>query len=276
MPELPEVETIVRQLRPQILFKKIDKVEILRTSQWKGTNPEQAVSQLTGNMFNQVSRRAKFIIFTLHDEFQLIIHLRMSGKLMWTDNWIPINQYSRTIFYFVDHSSLQFNDTRALGTLKLYRPNEVPKNIKTLGIEPLSPAFTIFIFKQLLDQSNLEIKDFLMDQKRIAGIGNIYANEILFRSSIHPQRKTKSLSINEIETLFQTIPQVLQAAITSMGTTIGNKHSDYRTIYNVNGEFQSFLQVYGRKGESCYVCGTPIQRIVQKGRSSFFCYSCQR
>lgn len=276
MPELPEVETIVKQLKSHILGKKIAKVEILRSSQWKGTSPKNVIALLTNNLFKNISRRAKFIIFELKDEFRLIIHLRMSGKLIWTESWIPIDKYSRTIFYFEDGSSLQFNDTRALGTLQLADHKSQPECLKKLGIEPLSNDFKFDGLKQLLANSKLEIKDFLMDQKKIVGIGNIYASEILFHCRIHPKRVAKSLKATEVENLFSVIPQVLRAAIAHMGTTIGNNASDYRNVYNIEGDFQSLLQVYARMGEPCYNCSEPIIRIVQKGRSSYFCKKCQR
>ena len=276
MPELPEVETIVRQLKPQILNKKIVKVEIFRISQWKGTSPEDIVSPVTINLFKNISRRAKYIIFELNNGFFLLIHLRMSGKLIWTESWTPIDKYSRTIFYFEDESSLQFNDTRALGTLEVIKPDQQPECLKKLGIEPLDKEFTYDLLKRLIIKSKLEIKDFLMDQKKIVGIGNIYANEILFHCKIHPKRVANSLKPDEVENLFQFIPQVLNTAIAHMGTTIGNKASDYRSVYNVEGTFQSLLQVYGRANEPCYNCSKPIIRIIQKGRSSFCCENCQK
>ena len=274
MPELPEVETIVQQLKPQIQDRKIIKTEILRSSQWK--NPENAVFILENSTIKQISRRAKFIIFELENGFRLIIHLRMTGKLIWNENLYARDRYARTIFHLDNGSHLQYIDTRALGRLEIVAPNFEPDCLKKLGIEPLDDDFQIDILRQLLDKSKLEIKDFLIDQKKIAGIGNIYANEILFRSGIHPKRVSSSLTAPETERLFHTIPKVLSTAISRMGTTLGNKVSDYRNVYGKNGDFQTFLQVYGRTGEPCLTCGEPIIRIVQKGRSSFVCENCQK
>ena len=276
MPELPEVETIIRQLKPHILKKKIVKVEIFRPKQWKTITPQNAITLLTNNTFEKITRRAKFIIFELKDGFRLIIHLRMSGKLIWSDSWAPIDKYTRSIFCFEDKSSIQFNDTRALGTLEIISPGTQPACLKKLGIEPLNDEYKIDALNRLLAKSKLEIKDFLMNQKNIVGIGNIYASEILFRCRIHPKRITNSFNSVEIKKLFQTIPQLLNTAIANMGTTIGNNVSDYRSAYNIEGDFQQFLQVYGRKDEPCYNCGGMIIRIVQKGRSSFLCENCQK
>ncbi|MCI0493370.1 DNA-formamidopyrimidine glycosylase, partial [candidate division KSB1 bacterium] len=137
MPELPEVETIVRQLAPHILHKKIVKVEIFRPAQWKMTPPEKAINILTNNSMQRIHRRAKFIHIELENDFRLVLHLRMSGKLIWQNNWDLVDQYTRTIFYFEDHSSLQFNDTRALGTLDIFAPDCRPDCLEKLGIEPL-------------------------------------------------------------------------------------------------------------------------------------------
>ena len=275
MPELPEVETIVRQLKPHILAQKICNVVIFRANQWKGKTPQEAINILVNNSFANICRRAKFIIFELNNGWRLIIHLRMSGKLIRTESWAPLDKYSRSIFYFENKTSMQFNDTRALGTLEIVQPGLQPECLKKLGIEPLGDQFKIDLLNRLLSKSRLEIKDFLMDQKRIAGIGNIYANEILFHCGIHPKRATNSLNPTETEKLYRIIPQILRAAIANMGTTIGKKASDYRTVYNIDGDFQEFLKVYGRKNEPCYNCGTPITRIVQKGRSSYCCDKCQ-
>ncbi len=276
MPELPEVETIVRQLRPHILNKKITNVHIFRPGQWKQSNPDDAARILTTDSFTNISRRAKFITLKMATKYTLVIHLRMSGKLIWVQNCEPINKYTRTLFCFEDNSSLQFNDTRALGTIDLYVPETRPECLEKLGIEPLGNHFNADILKELLASSRLEIKDFLMNQNKVCGIGNIYANEILFRCKIHPRRIANIITCDEIMCLAQTIPDVLKAAIERMGTTLGHSASDFRTVYNIEGDFQSLLTVYGRAGESCDECGNEIKRIVQKGRSSFFCENCQK
>lgn len=276
MPELPEVETIVRQLQEQIIDKIITKIEILRSDQWKLNRPDDVMCSLKKQHISQVSRRAKFILINFRSGCQLIIHLRMTGKLIWSPHKPDIDKFTRTIFYFTDGSNLQFNDTRALGSLIFLNCGEQYPSLEKLGVEPLSDDWHLENLRSMCQKSSLTMKDFLMDQNKIAGIGNIYANEILFRSGIHPQRRVNTLLDMEIEKLFHVIPKVLELAVQKMGTTLGNKVSDYRSVYNIRGEFQNILTVYGREGKSCLKCGTPIIRIKQKDRSSYVCETCQK
>lgn len=275
MPELPEVETIVRQLRPQIVGQIIRQVDIRRPGQWKRNDVTDVTLRMTGRRFSATNRRAKFILCEMDDGQRLIIHLRMSGKLLLADSYRPIDRYSRIIWCFENGNSLQFNDTRALGTLELLFPGESSDSLERLGVEPLGEAFRLANLRDALAASRRPIKLFLLDQTKVVGIGNIYANEILYRCRIHPQRQTNTLSEKEIEKLFHIIPQVLQAAIDHMGTTLGDKFSDYRTVYNISGDFQTLLNVYNREGEPCLACGSTIERIVLGGRSSFVCPQCQ-
>ncbi|MDZ7318405.1 MAG: DNA-formamidopyrimidine glycosylase [candidate division KSB1 bacterium] len=276
MPELPEVETIVRQLQEHLIGKVIARVEILRPSQWKQNDPTLISGQLIGAKITRIHRRAKFILVDFHLGCQLMIHLRMTGKLIWAPKELPPDKFTRTIFFFTDGSSLHFSDTRALGRLVLLNCSETAGSLARLGIEPLSPAWQIQNIKPLFKQSRLTMKDFLLDQTKIAGIGNIYANEILFRAGIHPERRALTLTDEETERLFHIIPKVLELAIEKMGTSIGDKISDYRSVYNEQGEFQNILAVYGREGKPCLKCGARIIRIKQKSRSSFVCENCQK
>jgi formamidopyrimidine-DNA glycosylase len=276
MPELPEVETIVRQLKEQIVDKVIKKIDILRPDQWKLNQLIQVERALNHQCIIDISRRAKFILINFKSGCQLIIHLRMTGKLILSPGKPEINKFTRTIFYFSDGSSLEFNDTRALGSLIFLNCGAEYPSLKKLGVEPLSDDWRLEYLKSICQKSTLTMKDFLLDQNKIAGIGNIYANEILFRAGIHPKRRANTLSDEEIEKLFNFIPKVLELAVQKMGTTLGNKVSDYRSVYNVEGEFQNILAVYGREGEPCLKCGNLIVRIKQKDRSSFVCEHCQK
>lgn len=276
MPELPEVETIVRQLRDPLLGQEIKKIKILRPSQWMFNNPKSVGKFLKDKKIKSINRRAKFIYIDFEDNCQLLIHLRMSGKLIWSDGKPAIDKYTRTIFYFKSNSSLQFNDTRALGVLKYFQKKQRDAWQSKIGIEPLGENWKIDFLKKLLSKSRLDIKSFLMNQKIIAGIGNIYSNEILFLSEIHPQRIANTLTKTEIELLYKNIPKILQLAIDKMGTSLGDGVSNFRSVYNIEGEFQNIIKVYGRENENCFKCGSPIVRIKQKGRSSYFCGVCQR
>ena len=275
MPELPEVETIVRQLRSQIVDLTIKQVKILRPSQWKQNNPNLVEKSLKNKIIKYINRRAKFIYINFEDECQLVFHLRMTGKLIWSDAEPKIDNYSRTIFYFSSGSSLQFNDTRALGTLVFLTPDKKDTWMTKLGLEPLGKDLDFEKLQELIQKSKLDMKSFLLDQTKIAGVGNIYASEILFRSGIQPERKTPTLSEPEMKKLHKTIPMVLQLAVDKMGTSLGDGASNFRSLYNIEGGFQKMILVYDREGEKCIKCNAPIIRIKQKGRSSYFCKKCQ-
>ncbi|NOZ63229.1 MAG: DNA-formamidopyrimidine glycosylase [Calditrichaeota bacterium] len=276
MPELPEVETIIRQLRVKVVGQVISHVEIFRASQWKLNDANEVPEKLVGKQIRQIRRQGKYIIFDFSDGGQLIIHLRMTGKLIWSERKFEKEKYTRTVFHFASGGLLQFQDTRALGTLLYLPPGDVQKFAPLTGLEPLDDCWTLDALRQRIQNSRLDAKSFLMDQKKIAGIGNIYASEILFRCQIHPERRVNELSDAEIKALFEQIPFVLNLAIEKMGTSLGDGKSNFRSVYNIEGEFQKMIQVYGREGEPCLVCGSPIIRIKQKGRSSYFCGKCQK
>jgi len=275
MPELPEVETIVRQLRDNIVGQEIESVQILRRDQWKLNDPAEMEKCLAGERIMVINRRAKFIAIDFESGNQLVIHLRMTGKLIWSPGKPLTDKFKRTVFYFTSGSSMQFNDTRALGTLTFYHSSDKDCWQKKLGLEPLNEDWQISRLKEICNKSSLQMKDLLLDQTKIAGIGNIYANEILFRAKIHPERRANTLSSREISALYRIIPEVLQLAIEKMGTSLGDGVFNYRSVYNIEGEFQNILAVYNQEGEPCLVCKSPIQRIKQKGRSSYFCGMCQ-
>ena len=219
----------------------------------------------------RIWRRGKYILFGLDDAQTLVIHLRMTGKLLYQPAGISPDKYTREVFYFADGSTLQFNDSRTFGRIYLLAPGEIIPSLAKMGPEPFSPEFSFENIRQAMRNSRLEIKDFLLNQNKIAGIGNIYASEILFACGIHPQRIVASLSEEEIAAIVKTVPAILQQAIDHNGTTFLN----YRTAENKTGEFQKMLKVYGKTAKACTRCGTAIERIVQKQRSSFFCPQCQ-
>lgn len=274
MPELPEVETIVRQIRKcgLILNNPIVKIDFFRPQRWLGIEPEEVTVRLLGRQFVDISRRGKYIILKLDDGARLVVHLRMTGKLFCSAKGDALNQFSREIFHLKDGSSLQFNDPRTLGKLYLLQPGETLEPLEKMGVEPLAAEFTREYLQQLLNSCDREIKDFLLDQTKIAGIGNIYASEVLFLCGIQPERRTGTLTPPEVKLLHQHIPAILQRSIDLKGTTV----YDFRTAENKKGSFQLELKVYGRNGEKCFKCGTEIKRIVQKQRSSYFCARCQQ
>ncbi len=276
MPELPEVETIIRQLREKVVGQVISNVQIFRPSQWKLNDANEVPEKLIGKQIHRIRRQGKYIVFDLSDGGVLIIHLRMTGKLIWSDDDFEREKYTRTVFYFASGGSLQFHDTRALGTLLFLPPDDVEKYSPVVGLEPLDESWTLETLQERIKNSKLDAKSFLMDQKKIAGIGNIYASEILFRCQIHPERRVNELTDAEIKSLYEQIPFVLNLAVEKMGTSLGDGQGNFRSVYNIEGEFQKLIRVYGREGEPCFECGSPIIRIKQKGRSSYFCGKCQR
>jgi len=263
MPELPEVETLVRQLRP-IAGTQIVDAEIL------DARLTVARDELVGAPVGGVTRRGKYIVIGLEGRGDLIVHLRMSGRLRLdrSDDEIP---YTRLILKLDTGDCLYFINPRRLGTVVLCSSGFN----KDLGVEPISSGFTIDVLAGLTRTSRAPIKQLLLDQRKIAGIGNIYAAEALWRAGIDPRRPAQSLNRAEIEALHDGITSVLFDAIEQLGTTIGTSVADYRRSSFERGSFQNRLAVYGRTRAPCERCGTPIERVVQAGRSTCYCPTCQ-
>ena len=263
MPELPEVETLVRRLTP-IAGTTIVGAEIL------DDRLTVRAADLAGASIREVKRRGKYIVIGLEDRGDLIVHLRMSGRLRLdrSEDEIP---YTRMVLRLDSGDSVYFVNPRRLGTVVL-----CPDGFdKPLGIEPTAPEFTIEALGALAATSRAPVKQLLLDQRRVAGIGNIYAAEALWRSRIDPRRSANALARKEISALHHGITSVLFDAIDQLGTTIGSSVSDYRQSPGGGGLFQSRLAVYGREGELCGRCGTSIERVVQAGRSTCYCPTCQ-
>ena len=263
MPELPEVETFVRRLQPAS-GTTIVKTDVLD----KKLRLESA--ELAGARIASITRRGKNVVFDVGAAGHLVIHLRMSGRLRLerAEDEVP---YTRLILHLDTGDSVYFINPRRLGTATLCRNGFDD----VLGVEPLSPAFTREALADLASASRAPIKHVLMDQRRIAGIGNIYAAESLWQAGIDPRRPANSLSEDESAALHGNLITVLTEAIEQLGTTLGSSVSDYRPSSEETGSFQNRLFVYGREGEDCSRCGTTIERTVQQGRSTCYCPSCQ-
>ncbi len=243
MPELPEVETICRQLARKIVGKKLGK---------------HAVAG--------VRRRAKIIIIDFKDGSSLLFHLKLTGQLVF--NGIP-SAYTRKVFYFNDGTRLVFNDARKFGWWKKI------KNTKPIekGFGPESLEIDLKTFRDILRKHpNAKIKPVLMNQKIIAGIGNIYSDEILFAAKINPLRKSGTLDSQETRQIHLNIKKILAKAIQYRGTTA----RDYLDVYGRTGDYAKYLKVYGKEGKKCYRCGGLIKRIKLGGRSAHFCPHCQK
>jgi len=274
MPELPEVETVCRGLALHIPGQRITEVKVNRR-QLRIALPDNFENLLIGRTVTAVTRRAKYILIHLDNADIWLVHLGMSGNMVLHEA-IP-NEYRKhdhIIVSLTPHFTLVFNDARRFGLMTLIPKAELESHVllANLGKEPFDAEMTAVYFHATLQKSQSPIKLAIMDQRKIVGVGNIYACEALFRSSIAPERKASSLTQAESGLLLTTIQTVLNEAIASGGSTL----RDYVRSSGDAGYFQHHFQVYGKAGEPCPVCDTPISIIRQSGRSTFFCRVCQK
>jgi formamidopyrimidine-DNA glycosylase len=271
MPELPEVETIVRGLKRTVLGKKIKAIKIV-PSRVLQNNPGYLKQNLTGLKIMSVKRRGKNIILQLSGGNLILIHLGMTGNLIYLKRPAPLKKHDHLNMEFSDKSQLRYNDPRKFGKFKLVKSTRIENigDLKSLGPEPLEITENDFI--RLVQTRKGRIKSTLLNQKFIAGIGNIYADEVLFEAKIHPEEKPCNISPNRLKKLHQAIQKILKKAIKSGGSSIDN----YLDIEGRQGLFQLQHKVYGKKGRPCLRCGTKIKRIVVSQRSSYFCPECQK
>lgn len=275
MPELPEVETVRQSLLPVVLGKPLKTVDVYYERILQHISPQEFRKRLLGNSFLDVTRRGKYLIFALEENYELVAHLRMTGRLVfYSHESIPMAKHTSAVFGFGSQGALRFEDVRKFATLDLVKGGEYTqiKGLKTLGVEPLSPEFSSAKLQELLGNRSTKIKGLLLDQTKIAGLGNIYADESLFLAGIHPERPANTLEEGEIERLHGAIREVLQEAIANQGTTL----RDYRTGFGQEGSFQNKLLVYGKKGGKCPRCGVVLKHKKVAGRTSHFCPTCQR
>ncbi len=263
MPELPEVETFVRQLQP-LVGQVIQRVDVLDDR--LGLNE----TSLVGSRIAAVERRGKWIVLRLQDRGDLVVHLRMSGRLR-THCSERETRYTRMRLHMNSGETVYFVNPRRLGTATHHVEGFQPE----VGIDPIDRLFTPSALETLAARSRSPVKLFLMDQRRIAGVGNIYASEALWRCGISPHRSANSLSPSEIRRLHRSLVSVLNDAIAQQGTTLGEGISHYAPIAGEAGEFGNRLSVYGRTSEPCERCGTTIARVKQGGRSTYYCSHCQ-
>ena len=272
MPELPEVETLRRQLGKTIVGKKINQVEILRTKSFQGKK-----QKLIGQTVKKIERRAKLLLIKFVKEFpQLLIHLKLTGQLIYPKKdrveELP-GKHTRVIITFSDKSKLYFNDLRVFGWLKVIENkaslDDALKGVK--GIESLTKEFTPRNLEAQLKRTAQPIKIALLDQNLIAGVGNIYANDALWEAKIHPQTTAKILIDEEIELLHKAVEKVIRLGIKYGGAS----ENTYRHLSGKIGKYQNHFLVYQREGEKCRRCGEEIKRIRLGGRGTFFCPKCQ-
>jgi formamidopyrimidine-DNA glycosylase len=270
MPELPEVETIRRDLVTRVIGRSFSSVQLLWPRAVRQPSPEEFRRRLAGQRIESLERRGKYLIFHLSIGQALILHLRMSGWLRYASSDTPPEMYCRNVFLLDDGSQLQFCDRRKLGAMWLVSdPAEV---VGKLGPDPLAPDFTPELLKARLQQRSAPIKAVLCDQEVLSGVGNMYADEALFWSKIHPLKKARDLSFREVARLHQSLRQVLQAALGQRGASI----ADYKDVGGHPGAAQFDFAVAHQRGKRCPVCSTPIQRITVRNRGTYFCPACQK
>lgn len=269
MPELPEVETVVRSLRGQLVGRQILDI----SNSWRRhiafPDYEQLRERIRNKTITGLSRRGKYLVFSLDSGDFLIIHLKMTGQLKIVPEGTEMSDYTHTVFLLSGEEELRFHDVRKFG--KVYLTDDESLVLGKLGPEPLSPAFTRKRLFEMLKDRHRILKPLLIDQGFIAGIGNIYADESLHRARIDPRRISNSLNEQESRLLHDGIRRTLREAIENGGATI----SDYRRPDGTEGEMQHSFRVYGREEEPCYRCKGKIKRIILGGRSTYFCPSCQ-
>ncbi|MBI2877189.1 MAG: bifunctional DNA-formamidopyrimidine glycosylase/DNA-(apurinic or apyrimidinic site) lyase [Candidatus Tectomicrobia bacterium] len=270
MPELPEVETIVRGLQGGLIGQSIREVIVPRPEMVGDASA--FVSQLRGRSIQEVQRRGKFILLRL-EGLSFLVHLGMTGRLLLDPEGGSIDRHTHLILLLEGGGQLCYHDPRRFGRLHLIETQQEGSLLclQRLGPEPLEPDFTPQVLAQRVAASGRAIKELLLDQHQIAGIGNIYASEILHQARLHPLWRARALRPAQVRKLHRAIQEVLSRAIAHRGTTI----SDYLDASGDRGGFQALLQVYGREGDPCHRCRARIQRIVQGQRSTFFCPRCQ-
>ena len=289
MPELPEVEVVKRSLKKKIQNLIIKKVKINDGNLRYKVNKVE-ISKLIGKRVKKISRRSKFLIFEFDQDKLMLVHLGMTGKFFFvnqnnkkfkTSFYYDLNlkkdfKHDRVIFIFKNNQKLIYNDMRKFGFIKLLHSKKYSKNlhIKNLGPEPLNKNFNKTYLKKYVTGRNRKIKNVLMDQMCVSGLGNIYVNEILFLSGIRPFRKVAKLKDFEINKIIKSTKKILKKSIKLGGSSI----KDFSSGDGKKGKYQFFFHVYGRKGEKCsnVDCNSRVLKTVISNRSSFFCKSCQK
>ena len=270
MPELPEVETIVRELRTRLTRRRVESATVERADVVHG-DPRPLEALLAGRLVKTVDRRAKRIIIELTRNLRLVFHLGMSGRLTIDDHDNPIAKHTHVrIGFGREIGELRFRDPRRFGGVWVLTDagEYVGKRLGRLGPEPLELAAKGF--RRIL-ASRRQIKALLLDQSKIAGLGNIYTDEALYAAGVHPMTPADALAEPIAGQLLRAIKQTLRRAIRARGSTL----MDYRTVNGLEGSFQRQHRVYGRTGQPCHKCGAPIERIIVAGRSTCFCPRCQ-
>jgi formamidopyrimidine-DNA glycosylase len=272
MPELPEVETIRRQLAPYLEGRRLEQLEVIDARWCEPAEPSALEDAVRGRRIERVSRRGKYLVLELEDDVHVAMHLRMTGNLLLIQD--DERPHLRARFSLQGGKRLLFVDVRRFGTGVVLLGSDARDAYfdARLGVEPLDPDFTAEALRALARGRRAPVKAFLLNQERIAGVGNIYADEALYRARIHPLRSVGSLRRPQLAALRDAVVDALEAGIDAKGASI----DDFRHTDGAEGSFQERFLVYGREGEPCFRCGRPIKKLRVGGRGTYFCGWCQR
>jgi len=278
MPELPEVEVMRRDLEREVVGKKIKSVEVTGTrSVRRHRNRKEFIDVLGGRKIVAVQRRGKYLVMKLDGTDALVVHLGMSGQLLrakTTREKAP--KHTHVVITFTQGGLLRFVDPRTFGEMFVTAYDEIDQQVEELahlGIDPLETALSWDLFGRMLAERKTKLKPLLMDQKFIAGIGNVYSDEILFEAGLKWERQSDSLSQQEVRRLYRAISETLQGAVKYRGSSLADE--GYVDLFGKPGEYQEHHQVYGREGQACVRCRRTIQRARYSNRSTFYCDACQ-
>ena len=276
MPELPEIETIRRQLAPPLEGRTVERLEVLDPRWCEPVAPAEVAAAVEGRRIERVGRRGKYLVLSLSGDVHLVMHLRMTGNLLLVKagDDAPDRPHLRVRVVLDSGERLLFCDVRRFGTGVALLGSDALRAYfdARLGVEPLSPEFTAAALRALARGRRAPVKSFLLTQERVAGVGNIYADEALFRAGIHPLRPVGTLRRPELEALRAAVVDSLEAGIDARGATI----DDFRHADGASGSFQDRFLVHRREGEPCPRCGTPIRKLRAAGRGTYVCERCQR
>jgi formamidopyrimidine-DNA glycosylase len=278
MPELPEVEVMRRDLEREVVGKKIKAVEVTGTrSVRRHKNRKEFITVLTGRKITAVQRRGKYLVMKLDGNDALIVHLGMSGQLLRAKTAREkAPKHTHVAITFTQGGLLRFVDPRTFGEMFVAPYDEIDQQVDDLahlGLDPLETALSWDLFGRMLAEKKTKLKPLLMDQKFIAGIGNVYSDEILFEAGLKWDRQSDSLSQQEVRRLYRAITETLNGAVKYRGSSLADEQ--YVDLFGKPGEYQEHHQVYGREGEACVRCRRPIQRARYSNRSTFYCDACQ-
>lgn len=278
MPELPEVETIRRDLEREVAGKKIKGIEVhgLRSIRRHGTK-KKFIDALDGRKINSVGRKGKYLQLKLDDGKVLVIHLGMSGQLLRAKSAREkMPKHTHVVIVFTQGGQLRYVDPRTFGELFVAAPEDIDKEVPELahlGIDPLEDAMSWAVFGRMLQAKRTKLKPLLMDQKFVAGIGNIYSDEILWTAGLRHDRSSDSLTSQEVRRLYRAMVETLQDAVKYRGSSIADEQ--YVDLFGQIGQYQTHHNVYAREGQACSRCRSTIERVKIGNRSSFFCPGCQ-